>query len=83
MFIFFDAKKRGTIMRYEVLSVRGRTGKYYVGMCTEYPNCIDSIDAQKDMLDGGNKIQFTGTQEEYDEVKDKLHPKVKVSIKKA
>lgn len=70
-------------MRYEVLSVRGRTGKYYVGMWTEYPTCIDSIDAQKDMIDGGNKIQFTGTQEEYDTVKDKLHPKVKVTIKKA
>lgn len=69
-------------MRYEVLSTKGRTGKYYVGMWTEFPQCIDPIEIQKDIIEGGNKIQFTGTQEEYDAVKDKLHPKVKVGIKK-
>ena len=68
-------------MRYEVLSTRGRTGKYYTGMWTESTLCIDPIETQKDIIDGGNKIQFTGTPEEYAAVKDRLHPKVKVNVK--
>lgn len=68
-------------MRYEVLSTRGRTGKYYTGMWTESPSCIDPIEVQKDIIDGGNKIQFSGTPEEYAAVKDKLYAKVKVSVK--
>lgn len=35
------------------------------------------------MVAGGSKITFEGTEEEYEAVKDKLHPKTKVTIKKA
>lgn len=38
---------------------------------------------QKAMVAGGSKITFEGTEEEYEAVKDKLHPKTKVTIKKA
>lgn len=69
-------------MRYEVLSTRERTGKSYVAMWTDSPLCIDCIEIQEDILDGGHKIQFSGTQEEYEQIKGKLCSKVKVNIQK-
>ena len=54
-----------------------------MGVHTESPQCIDSLDMQKAMVAGGSKITFEGTEEEYEAVKDKLHPKTKVTIKKA
>lgn len=69
-------------MVYEVISPRGRGTGNIVGVHTESPQCIDSIDMQKAMVAGGSKITFEGT-EEYEAVKDKLHPKTKVTIKKA
>ena len=66
-------------MVYEVISPRGRG----TGVHTESPQCINSIDMQKAMVAGGSKITFEGTEEEYEAVKDKLHPKTKVTIKKA
>lgn len=70
-------------MVYEVISPRGRGTENIVGVHTESPQCIDSIDMQKAMVAGGSKITFEGTEEEYEAVKDKLHPKTKVTIKKA
>lgn len=68
-------------MVYEVISPRGRGTGTIVGVHTESPQCIDSLDMQKAMVAGGSKITFEGT-EEYEAVKDKLHPKTKVTIKK-
>ena len=65
-------------MVYEVISPRGRGTGNIVGVHTESPQCIDSLDMQKAMVAGGSKITFEGTEEEYEAVKDKLHPKTKV-----
>lgn len=62
-------------MVYEVISPRGRGTGNIVGVHTESPQCIDSLDMQKAMVAGGSKITFEGTEEEYEAVKDKLHPK--------
>lgn len=70
-------------MVYEVISPRGRGTGNIVGVHTESPQCIDSLDMQKAMVAGGSKITFEGTEEEYEAVKDKLHPKTKVTIKKS
>ena len=70
-------------MVYEVISPRGRGTGNIVGVHTESPQCIDSLDMQKAMVAGGSKITFEGTEEEYEAVKDKLHQKTKVTIKKA
>lgn len=70
-------------MVYEVISPRGRGTGNIVGVHTESPQCIDFLDMQKAMVAGGSKITFEGTEEEYEAVKDKLHPKTKVTIKKA
>lgn len=70
-------------MVYEVISPRGRGTGNIVGVHTESPQCIDSLNMQKAMVAGGSKITFEGTEEEYEAVKDKLHPKTKVTIKKA
>lgn len=70
-------------MVYEVISPRGRGTGNIVGVHTESPQCIDSLDMQKAMVAGGSKITFEGTEEEYEAVKDKPHPKTKVTIKKA
>ena len=69
-------------MVYEVISPRGRGTGTIVGVHTESPRCIDSLDMQKAMVAGGSKITFEGTEEEYEAVKNKLHPKTKVTIKK-
>lgn len=69
-------------MVYEVISPRGRGTGNIVGVHTESPQCIDSLDMQKAMVAGGSKITFEGTEEEYEAVKDKLHQKTKVTIKK-
>lgn len=69
-------------MVYEVISPRGRGTGNIVGVHTESPQCIDSLDMQKAMVAGGSKITFEGTEEEYEAVKDKLHPKTNVTIKK-
>lgn len=69
-------------MVYEVISPRGRGTGNIVGVHTESPQCIDSLDMQKAMVAGESKITFEGTEEEYEAVKDKLHPKTKVTIKK-
>lgn len=69
-------------MVYEVISPRGRGTGNIVGVHTESPQCIDSLDMQKAMVAGGSKITFEGTEEEYEAVKDKFHPKTKVTIKK-
>jgi hypothetical protein len=69
-------------MVYEVISPRGRGTGNIVGVHTESPQCIDSLDMQKAMVAGGSKITFEGTEEEYEAVKDKLHPKTKVTTKK-
>lgn len=69
-------------MVYEVISPRGRGTGTIVGVHTESPQCIDSLDMQKAMAAGGSKITFEGTEEEYEAVKNKLHPKTKVTIKK-
>lgn len=65
-------------MVYEVISPRGRGTGNIVGVHTESPQCIDSLDMQKAMVAGGSKITFEGTEEEYEAVKDKLHPKTNV-----
>lgn len=70
-------------MVYEVISPRGRGTGNIVGVHTESSQCIDSLDMQKAMVAGGSKITFEGTEEEYEAVKDKLHLKTKVTIKKA
>ena len=69
-------------MVYEVISPRGRGTGNIVGVHTESPQCIDSLDMQKAMVAGGSKITFEGTEEEYEAVKDKLHPNTKATIKK-
>jgi hypothetical protein len=69
-------------MVYEVISPRGRGTGTIIGVHTESAQCIDSLDMQKAMVAGGSKITFEGTTEEYEAVKDKLHPKTKVTILK-
>ena len=83
-------------MVYEVISPEAHGNGTIVGMHTESPACIDSLDTQKAMLDtqkamldtqkamleAKSKITFTGTAEEYEAVKAKLNPKVKVTIQK-
>ena len=53
-------------MVYEVISPRGRGTGNIVGVHTESPQCIDSLDMQKAMVAGGSKITFEGTEEEYE-----------------
>lgn len=69
-------------MVYEVISPRGRGTGTIIGVHTESAQCIDSLDMQKAMVAGGSKITFEGTTKEYEAVKDKLHPKTKVTILK-
>lgn len=69
-------------MVYEVISQEAHGNGTIVGMHTESPACIDSLDTQKAMLDAKSKITFTGTEEEYEAVKAKLNAKVKVVIQK-
>lgn len=69
-------------MVYEVISPRERRTGTIIGIHTESAQCIDSLDMQKAMVAGGSKITFEGTTEEYEAVKDKLHPKTKVTILK-
>lgn len=69
-------------MVYEVISPRERRTGTIIGVHTESAQCIDSLDMQKAMVAGGSKITFEGTTEEYKAVKDKLHPKTKVTILK-
>ena len=59
-------------MVYEVISPEAHGNGTIVGMHTESPACIDSLDTQKAMLDAKSKITFTGTEEEYEAVKAKL-----------
>lgn len=67
-------------MVYEVISPRPHGSDTFVGLHTEYPECIDPLSVQEAMLDGGNKITFRGTEKEYEAVKKKLAAKVKVTI---
>lgn len=67
-------------MVYEVISPETHGNGTIVGMHTESPACIDSLDTQKAMLEAKSKITFTGTEEEYESVKAKLNAKVKVVI---
>lgn len=69
-------------MVYEVISQKAHGNGTIVGMHTESPAGIDSLDTQKAMLDAKSKITFTGTEEEYEAVKAKLNAKVKVVIQK-
>ena len=69
-------------MVYEVISPEAHGNGAIVGMHTEFPSCIDSLDTQKAMLDAKSKIAFIGTEEEYEAVKAKLNAKVKVTIQK-
>lgn len=69
-------------MVYAVISPEAHGNGTIVGMRTESPACIDSLDAQKAMLEAKSKITFTGTEEEYEAVKAKLNAKVKVVIQK-
>lgn len=69
-------------MVYEVISPRERRTGTIIGVHTESAQCIDSLDMQKAMVAGGSKITFEGATEEYEAVKDKLHPKTKVTILK-
>lgn len=69
-------------MVYEVISPEAHGNGTIVGMHTEFPSCIDSLDTQKAMLDAKSKIAFIGTEEEYEAVKAKLNAKVKVTIQK-
>lgn len=69
-------------MVYEVISPEAHGNDTIVGMHTESPACIDSLDTQKAMLEAKSKITFTGTAEEYEAVKAKLNPKAKVTIQK-
>ena len=69
-------------MIYEVISPRGHGTGAIIGVHTEFAQCIDSLEIQKAMVAGGSKIIFEGTAEEYEAVKDKLHPKAKVTILK-
>ena len=67
-------------MVYEVISPEAHGSGTIIGMHTESASCIDSLELQKTMIGDGSQIVFSGTQEEYDAVKDKLHSKVKVKI---
>lgn len=69
-------------MVYEVISPEAHGNGTIIGMHTEFPSCIDSLDTQKTMLDAKSKIAFIGTEEEYEAVKAKLNAKVKVTIQK-
>lgn len=67
-------------MVYEVISSRPHGSETFVGLHTEYPECIDPLSVQEAMLSGDNKIIFKGTEKEYEAVKKKLAAKVKVTI---
>lgn len=67
-------------MVYEVISPRPHGSETFVGLHTEYPECIDPLSVQEAMLSGGNEITFKGTEKEYEAVKKKLAAKVKVTI---
>lgn len=67
-------------MVYEVISPRPHGSETFVGLHTEYPECIDPLSVQEAMLSGDNKIIFKGTEKEYEAVKKKLATKVKVTI---
>ena len=67
-------------MVYEVISPRPHGSETFVGLHTEYPECIDPLSVQEAMLSGGNKITFKGAEKEYEAVKKKLAAKVKVTI---
>lgn len=67
-------------MVYEVISPRPHGSETFVGLHTEYPECIDPLSVQQAMLSGDNKIIFKGTEKEYEAVKKKLAAKVKVTI---
>ena len=67
-------------MVYEIISPRPHGSETFVGLHTEYPECIDPLSVQEAMLSGGNKIIFKGTEKEYEAVKKKLAAKVKVTI---
>lgn len=67
-------------MVYEVISPRPHGSETFVGLHTEYPECIDPLSVQEAMLSGDNKITFKGTEKEYEAVKKKLAAKVKVTI---
>lgn len=56
-------------MVYEVISPRPHGSETFVGLHTEYPECIDPLSVQEAMLSGGNKIIFKGTEKEYEAVK--------------
>lgn len=58
-------------MVYEVISPRPHGSETFVGLHTEYPECIDPLSVQEAMLSGGNKIIFKGTEKEYEAVKKK------------
>ena len=47
-------------MIYEVISPEAHGNGTIVGMHTEFPSCIDSLDTQKAMLEAKSKITFTG-----------------------
>ena len=49
-------------MVYEVISPRPHGSEIFVGLHTEYPECIDPLSVQEAMLSGGNKITFKGTE---------------------
>lgn len=51
-------------MVYAVISPEAHGNGTIVGMRTESPACIDSLDTQKAMLEAKSKITFTGTEEE-------------------
>ena len=67
-------------MVYEIISPRPHGSETFVGLHTEYPECIDPLSEQEAMLSGANKIIFKGTEKEYEAVKKKLAAKVKVTI---
>lgn len=67
-------------MVYEIISPRPHGSETFVGLHTEYPECIDPLSVQEAMLSGDNKITFKGTEKEYEAVKKKLAAKVKVTI---
>lgn len=67
-------------MVYEVISPRPHGSETFVGLHTEYPECIDPLSVQEAMLSGDNKIIFKGTEKEYEAFKKKLAAKVKVTI---
>lgn len=67
-------------MVYEIISPRPHGSETFVGLHTEYPECIDPLSVQEAMLSGDNKIIFKGTEKEYEAVKKKLAAKVKVTI---